>query len=795
MKRELFIIILSLLIGAVFAVDIQHVSPQTYMSGEDLQLMLEVQQGLEEISEITLSYRIKGESRWYKEKAAQKTPGAVYYWALIPAKYLTENELEYYFTIEPKQGANQDFPPQDGISPNYKVVPRGMTGELSNGFVLLTDDEAATADEGYLLAVSFFELEDEIDPKTIEVWVGGRNVTADAQISPPTIMYRDDNPQAGIKKAVIKARLGSKDIHSPIWATEVLPGSGKPATPFTYRGTVNFASNYYGSSLDEDIYSLPESDAAAWTDLYGTYGILNMQANLYVSSLERSNKQPVNRYTFGLQIPHLDIFAGDYSPMLSQYTLYNKNIKGVYAKLHSRWASLLFAHGQSVRKTTSEINVSPVAGEVLKSGTFKQEAIGGRFQLGNENEVMMGLNFSRHRDIVSSLEKEYYMLSYTPAGSAISDTLYSITPRDNLVLSTDLRINLPGQNVLLGAEIAASLMNKNILPGPMTADDIEAWSGEEVPIDPSDFSDLIIINKNMEPFIPGQANSAWTAYFRTMIWNNFLNVQYSQTGPSFNAFGAAPQTNDSSTLSITDQINIYRYLVLSGGLNIIEDNLMGHKSETNKYNNWFVQSIIRIPQMPYLKIAYYNNQGENEDNPDIESAFNPYTRNSNNLALGIGYNLTQIAMVPTQFDISYKMGSDDYKLNSITNSDNENSSINFTMYNRFTTLPLTTQFSMSINDQKLKITDRKNKNQSFLFGAGYGLWENKIKPFANYRIVSVDQDSNKTNYGYFTLGVEAYPLKDLSVTTDLGLNSFSSDDDLAEDYNNTTWRVFLTQRF
>lgn len=795
MKRELLIIIFSLLLGAVFAVDIQHVSPQTYVFGEDLQLMLEVQQGMEDISEITLNYRIQGESRWYEEKAVQKTPGAVYYWAMIPAKYLSENELEYYFSIELKQGATQDFPPQDGITPNYKVVPKGMTGELSNGFVLLTDDEAATADEGYLLAVSFFELEEEIDPQTIEVWVGGRNVTANAQISPPTILYRDDKPQAGIKKAVIKAKRGSQDIHSPIWATEVLPGSGKTSRPFTYRGTVNFASNYYGSSLDEDLYSLPKSDAAAWTDMYASYGILNVQTNLYVSSLEHSNQQPVNRYTFGLQIPHLDIFAGDYSPMLSQYTLYNKNIKGVYAKLYSRWASLLFAHGQSVRKTTSELNVSPVAGEVLKSGTFKQEAIGGRFQLGNENEIMVGLNFSRHRDIISSLDKEYYMLSYTPAGSTITDTLYSITPRDNFVLSADLRINVPEQNVILGAEVAGSLMNKNILPGPMSEHELEDWTGEEMIFDPSDFSDLIIINKNLEPFYPGKANLAWTAYLRTMIWNNFLNMQYSQTGPSFHAFGALYQMNDSSTLSVTDQINIYRYLVLSAGLNLTEDNLMGHKSETNKFNNWFVQSIIRIPQMPYLKIAYYHNQGENEDNSDIESIFTPYTRDSHNLAFGIGYNLTQIAMVPTQFDISYKMGSDDYKLNSITNSDNENSSINFTMYNRFATLPLTTQFSMSINDQQLKISDRKNKNQSFLLGAGYGLWDNKIKPFANYRIVSVDQDPVKTNYGYFTLGVEAYPLKDLSITTDLGLSSFNSDDDLAEDYNNTTWRVCLTQRF
>jgi len=789
--KHILLLIICLMAGTIFAVNLQHVPPQTYMSGQDLQLMLEIQQGLEDITEINLYYRSVGDKRWMEEPAAQKTPGAVYYWAMIPGKYLTDQEVEYYFEVSLKLGTTEYFPPKDGIAPPYKVVPKGMTGDLSDGFVLLSDDTPANTDDGYMLAVSYYAIQDAVDPSSIEVWVSGKNVTADAQISAPTIVYRDHKPSPGVKKAVIKAKQGNKDIHSEIWATEVLPGNGKVAKPFTYRGAINFASNYYSASEEAVSETLPPSDATSWADLYGSYGILDLTANIYASSLESKNKQPVNRYTFGLQIPHLDIFAGDYSPTLSQYTLNNKNIKGIYSRLYSRYLTLAVAHGQSVRKTHTDVEVDHLNHPGLYSGTFKQEAFGARLQFGNESGAMMGFNVSRHRDIISSLDKEYYL----DEGATEAEDYYSTMARDNLVASYDLSINLPDQNVLLGGEIAGSMLNKNTIPGPMTQEDIQDWSGEELPIDPSDYSSIIIINKNMEPFLPSRANLAWNAYFRSLIWNNFLNVQYSQTGQSFNAFGASYQMNDSSVLSFTDQINVYRYLVLSGGLNLTEDNLMSHKSETNKYTNWYVQSIIRIPQAPYLKLAFYNNMGKNENNEEIEAPFTPYERKAMNMSVGIGYNFNQLAQVPTQLDISYRTGNDNSTLNNIDSTDNLNNSLNITMNNRFSVIPLTTQFSMSLNNQQNKLADMKTNNSSLLFGAGYGFLDNRIKPFTNYRMVSLGGDQDKRNYGYFTLGVEAYPFQDFSLTSDVAFNSFSSDNDTETDYNSTTWRVFLTQRF
>ncbi len=233
---------------------------------------------------------------------------------------------------------------------------------------------------------------------------------------------------------------------------------------------------------------------------------------------------------------------------------------------------------------------------------------------------------------------------------------------------------------------------------------------------------------------------------------------------------------------------------------MIEDNLMKHKSETNNTTSWYLQSLIRIPQAPYFKFAYYNNSGKNEENKDIayeKESFQKVKNKSQNLIFGIGYNITQIPYVPTQVDIGYQMGTDNSKQSDSDLTDNKNNNFNITMLNRFQMIPLTLQFAMTLNNNKdlLAITNKKGKNNNFFVGATYSLWEDKIKPYTNYRIVSASGAQGDRSYQYYTLGVEAYPIKSLSVNTNIALTDFNNKDNTPGDYSNFIWRVLLSQRF
>ncbi|GAB1365546.1 hypothetical protein MASR1M36_04170 [Candidatus Cloacimonadaceae bacterium] len=799
MKNYLIILVLLGLGTIISAVTIQHASPETFSFAEDTQLVVEVLQGLNDISEMKLNYRIGDDERWLSETVKQENPGSVYFKVDIPGKYLSTDLVEYYFSIKLNHGIVEDFPAQDGVATNYSLKSNLSEGDASPGFVLLTDQGSVSADQGYLLVVSFFALQGEIDPASIELWVGGKNVSSAAQISAPTIVYRDEHPPVGDRKAIVRAKIGPKSIHSQTWTTTITPGTKSMPKPFNLRGSVNFASNYYNYSQTKSILT-PESDAASWADLYANYGIVDMQTHLYLSSLEHTNKQPVNRFNVGINIPYLELFLGDYSPSISQLSMNNQNLRGIYGKLHTNKVALILAHGQTLRKTSSETDIAPSIDGIQKTGTFKQEALAARLQFGNEAGFMMGFNLTRHRDIVSSLKSEYYQYSTTDTLNNIQ-TVYTTPARDNAVLSYDLRINIPEQKTVIGAEVSGSLLNYNTIPGPITQAEMEEYTGEDSFVDPAEYANLFVFNKNMEPFIPGRANLAWLMYLRSYFWNNMISAQYAQTGSAFNALGTSYQRPDSKVISISDQLNISRYLVINGSFNLSSDNLMEHKRETTTTLSYNLQSLLRIPKLPYLKAAYYASQNENKANQKIVSTpIDIFTGKSSALSFGMGYNLSQIPIVPTQFDISYRVGNDDYEKKDTLAviqklAENESNGLNITMLNRFANYPLTLQFAYALNNQDNLLNNLNNENQNLLFGAGYSFWQNRLKPYLNYRTISLSGDQGKQNYAYFTLGVEAYPISSFMLNTSLGFQNYSNKTNAGKNYDNLIWRVLLTQRF
>jgi hypothetical protein len=258
---------------------------------------------------------------------------------------------------------------------------------------------------------------------------------------------------------------------------------------------------------------------------------------------------------------------------------------------------------------------------------------------------------------------------------------------------------------------------------------------------------------------------------------------------------------DSRVISFTDNLNISRYLILSGGINLIEDNLMGHKSETNNTSSWYLQSILRVPKIPYLKLSYYNNLSDNEMNKDIDADFQKNENKSQRLICSIGYNITQIPYVPTQLDISYKIGSDNsYQIveeENIDLTENDNNSLNLTMLNRFQKIPLTLKFAFSLNNNEnlLYLTSKKSKTSNFFASASYSLWNDRINPYTDFRIISSSGAQNDRDYLYYSLGVEAYPLRSLSINTNIAITDYNNNNSNAYDYNNFIWRVLLTQRF
>ena len=102
------------------------------------------------------------------------SPNSPYWRGIIPALAIADDEVEYCFEMKRISGMTDYLPARESMLPNYWLHPLSPQGIQSDGFVLLTDETSISADEDYVLAVSFLALLDDLETGSIKVFVGGK---------------------------------------------------------------------------------------------------------------------------------------------------------------------------------------------------------------------------------------------------------------------------------------------------------------------------------------------------------------------------------------------------------------------------------------------------------------------------------------------------------------------------------------------------------------------------------------------------------------------------------------------
>jgi hypothetical protein len=198
-------------------------------------------------------------------------------------------------------------------------------------------------------------------------------------------------------------------------------------------------------------------DATGKLDLYKHLRQTQYAGKLPGFDLEDSNQQAVNRYTIGLQLPVLDVFLGRQHAHDSACSAWQTAMSAISSQIPHQFLSLSWVHGEMLRATTSSYDDG--FGNIRNTGTFRQEAIGARFQMGNERSFMLGINATRNRDLISSLDQADY--SYIDTNN---ETVFTATPRDNAVVSLDLRLAVPEQNFVIGVRSCRFLAKPQYSP-------------------------------------------------------------------------------------------------------------------------------------------------------------------------------------------------------------------------------------------------------------------------------------------------------------------------------------------
>lgn len=388
------------------------------------------------------------------------------------------------------------------------------------------------------------------------------------------------------------------------------------------------------------------------------------------------------------------------------------------------------------------------------TGSYKRNLLGGRLGFGNGENFQWGFNFLKVRDDTNSISTIRSYEDLLSVNSQLDDGLTQTDlnrlqenpdllaisgnpePKDNLVAGTDLMFNLFNDKVRFRTESALSLLNENISGGILNADnELGINIDEEVTNQLDRLSWLIIINENMstipirfnlgadstdvEPFFP-KGVLASQSELNFNIPENSFRLQYRWIGPNYISLANSTVRRDLAGFTATDRFNLLQNrLYVTLGYERLNDNVIKNKDATT-HTNTARTNLSWFPIDQYLPRVSLGLMYRNRDNR--VSLFNPFVSVSDentairnfeisegDTVLAASPRLTNTFRITTSFSQQFTLLdlSHDASLNvSFLNTkddafrygDTKNTSLNFTVRSRLTTIPMDTRIGFNVNN-------------------------------------------------------------------------------------------------
>ena len=520
------------------------------------------------------------------------------------------------------------------------------------------------------------------------------------------------------------------------------------------------------------------------------YDWLSMRTNLKVTSQENSLYQPRNIY--GLQLGLKDILTlrlGDSNPRVSHFTMNGKRIRGMDLDFSFGWFNFRYLQGEINRAVqgalssaysfdidTDEFGEKYIA--LDRSGyTFTQNVSSARLSFGRGDIFQWGFNYMKARDDTSSVDPDlmdaqiFYESDQTGSVEGLTTgTIYTINelgtrarvldgsewsgsgPKDNLVISSDIGMNLFSKRIRLDGEVAFSMTNNNIWGGPLSLAELDTLIDDSVDNklssfdlsefpDPSDWEEYLIINSNLSPLVPIDINAfgdsssvelmdaifsmpslAYRGRAITNFYGNYFSIEYSQTGPEFNSLANPYLVKNKREWAISDKFKLFKNrLMLNFGYKHQDDDILTNVENVKTQNTLsFGFNALPGPGLPTLNFTYRSidrNNGITElvELPDMTSTDNREKTQTNNLMLNVNHRFDFVwnhsisgTFVSIEKEDKFSERAVDFVDPSMSTS-----VINVSLITRYS-VPLQTSFNITSNSSELSTGPGQRGTQDFL---------------------------------------------------------------------------------
>ena len=655
------------------------------------------------------------------------------------------------------------------------LVTVSVTIAQSEVLIMSPESESVVNNESVLVAASLLGVQN-ISSGSVRLLLDGMDVTNQAYVDSDMIscLLNDVEP-------------GNHEIN--LIVNGVL-------TRWSFTATVKESSMKYSgrirssSSMDQiDDQTLNINKMTL--DFKGSaYDWLSMRTNLKVTSQENSLYQPRNIY--GLQLGLKDILTlrlGDYNPRVSHFTMNGKRIRGMDLDFSFGWFNFRYLQGEINRAVqgalssaysfdidTDEFGEKYIA--LDRSGyTFTQNVSSARLSFGRGDILQWGFNYMKARDDTSSVDPElmdaqiFYESDQTGSVEGLTTgTIYTINelgtrarvldgsewsgsgPKDNLVISSDIGMNLFSKRIRLDGEVAFSMTNNNIWGGPLSLGELDTLIDDSVDNklssfdlsefpDPSDWEEYLIINSNLSPLVPIDINAfgdsssveimdaifsmpslAYRGRAITNFYGNYFSIEYSQTGPEFNSLANPYLVKNKREWAISDKFKLFKNrLMLNFGYKHQDDDILTNVENVKTQNTLsFGFNALPGPGLPTFNFTFRSidrNNGITElvELPDMTLTDNREKTQTNNLMFNVNHRFDLVwnhsisgTFVSIEKEDKFSERAVDFVDPSMLTS-----VINVSLITRYN-VPLQTSFNITSNSSELSTGPGQRGTQDFL---------------------------------------------------------------------------------
>jgi hypothetical protein len=533
---------------------LQHTPVATATAGKPLALEASVQGAATLPVSGRIYYRNAGENAFdYAEfRVQQETLKGE-----IPAGNVVEGELQYYLEAILADAAVLTYPEGAPLSAeplSVNVKSAGATAvSAGEGIVILSPEPGARLTDGsILIAVSFLQNLKTIKPEQLKVTLDGKDLTRKAVISEQMLSVTVEGVEPGSHNLAIS--YGGEPLAS--WGCIMFAPEVARRLPGMYHGTVEAGYNH--EEVSSRVRNITYLDGRVGT----TLGKLDLNAQAYITSLERGYLQPQNRFSLGARYGKQVVRVGDVQPRFSEFTLWGNRTRGAELALRSPFLNLDFAWGylrRSAEGSWDTTYVTDPTGVDTLTNQFGQDSIRVHLNPGTYSRRLLairpGFPISPHST---------FSINILKAKDDISSIDYGQSPADNLVIGADLQAESASRRFQFNSEVAISAYNSDISSGPSS--------------DAKDAESIIVINQFFQPlpadssFLQsglstadlakkvfkelGESALAHRTTFTMNYFRNEVRIAYRSVGRSFRSLGSPTVETDLQGFSLQDRLRL-----------------------------------------------------------------------------------------------------------------------------------------------------------------------------------------------------------------------------------------------